>query len=877
MDVVVRARTTERAGRTGLTGPSRRARIETAFHEGAAAVPHLMERIDVRLDPSLLGSALATSVETQPDLPAITAPVVKELEDLVTTPRPFLRWDPIVEPVVVPRHPYTEAESQLTLVIRSGVDHPDGEDPYAIAILDPAAYAAQIKAAHPELDLEWRATSQRHIAPPKSSQFEAELHGRFDAAFGGIDPAAVRTALGVALRESGTLLDPTVADIDNPGERLPQPGIAFHSGPTAEVPDVTDPADLERGAGLTPGQYVVHATDELTLPYLPDPLARRFSMTFPDAGQGHHLFGLWAIEGVMLPYAGRWPEWRPYRMVLESGSVLGARSTAKVVRFAVPPGEQLRMNLSSALRREDLDLLGLWRSLPELIRSLDVVADAAADGWLWWLTPATQVRLVHAVPKPVEVPRTTVLVPVRVADGTDVRLFGGVDLHGPSTERLDVEAEWTEWVDDISKPAGPEQITVSAAAAATSVAYDEDLVVLGGEKDASIPLPDGTTLSVHAAVHQLGDTRHRTIDYRMRATTRYREYFDPRVLPTVDDVSVVGPATRLDVPNTARPNKPLVHDVIPLFRWHEETEPAQPFGLRRTRRSGLRVYLERPWYSSGDGELLGLALALGKDTLTENHVCLWGGDPAYLQAGPAHRSILPLTDLTHLVGLDDRREGGRPVGTPAVQTLVDVPGKPPVWVLGYEPVFSPERGLWFADIALDPGTAIWPFVRLALTRFQPSSLPEKHLSPVVLTDFVPLPPERTATLTRPDRRHARVVVTGPIGVPNMGIARLGFVESLLASRTMRARLERRVPGIPSDLGWETISSLDLPILGLQGTVVSWSGELELPLSVPPRRPGANQTWRVVLEEWETLPADATDGSGELSTQSRIVYADHLPL
>jgi hypothetical protein len=148
---------------------------------------------------------------------------------------------------------------------------------------------------------------------------------------------------------------------------------------------------------------------------------------------------------------------------------------------------------------------------------------------------------------------------------------------------------------------------------------------------------------------------------------------------------------------------------------------------------------------------------------------------------------------------------------------------------------------------------------------------------VVLTDFVPLPPERTATLTRPDRRHARVVVTGPIGVPDMGVEGMGFVESLLASRTMRARLERRVLAIPSDLGWETVASLDLPILGIDGTVVSWSGELELPLAVPPRRPGANQTWRVVLEEWETLPADANPGARELSTQSRVVYADHLPL
>jgi hypothetical protein len=472
-----------------------------------------------------------------------------------------------------------------------------------------------------------------------------------------------------------------------------------------------------------------------------------------------------------------------------------------------------------------------------------------------------------------------VLIPVRVNGGTDVRLFGGVDVHGPSTERLDVEAEWSEWVDDIAKPV-PERVAVKSAAASTTIRYHEDLAVLAGEQDVSVPMPDGSTIEVHAAVHQMGDTKHRDVDYRMRATTRYREYFDPRLLPTIDDVSLVGPPKPIDVPSTARPAKPVVHDVLPMFRWLEETEPEQPFGLRRTRRAGIRVYLERPWFSSGDGELLGLVLAFGSDAATADHVSLWGGDPAFVQEGPKNRSILPLTDVAHLIGLDDRREGGRPVGPPTPRTLVDVPGNPAVWVLGYEPEFSPERRMWFVDVALDPGSAIWPFVRLAVTRFQPSSLAGLHLSPVVLCDFVSVPPERTATLTRPDAQHARVIVTGPVGVPNLGSGPAKdapFAQWLLASRTMRVRLERRVTGVPSDLGWETERTVDLPILGIDGTSVSWSGEVELPGATALRRPGTSTTRRITVEEWEHLPADPGDGDRRRGSQSRIVYADHLPL
>ncbi len=872
LDLVVRERLARRREQRGQPTIGRRGQIEAMFAERAAALPRLMERTEAQTPATTYADVLISAVTTQPELSAGAATLVA-LADLVTTPRPFLRWDPVIEPALVPRHPYTEAESLLTLVVRSGVEGP-GDDGLTLTVVAPDVFAAQAQAEHPDLGLAWRGDSQRHVAPPKTSQYEAELHGMFDAAIGTGNPTAVAAALALALRESGTFLDATVADPVTPGARIPQPGIAFHSGPTAEVPTAPTPEDLGRGDPLTPGQYVVHDVDALVLPYLPDPIANGISLVFPDAGQDgrHRLSGLLAIEGVTLRYGGDWPLRQPLRFVLESGSELSGRVDGDAVRFALPPGEQLRMRLSSAIDRSSLDLLGLWRSLPAGLRAIDLLAEGAADGWFWWLTPATEVRLVHAVPRPVEAPRPTVLVPVRQPGDTDVTLVGGVDLHGPSTERLDVEAAWSEWVDDPTKPE-PTLVDAIAAAANTTVGYEEDLVILGGA-DQEVPLPDGNSLHVHRAIHQLGDTRHRTIDYRMRATTRYREYFDPRTVPTPDDLSVVGPVRQVDVPSSARPAKPVVADVLPLFRWYEQTEPEQPFALRRTRRAGLRIYLERPWYSSGDGELLGVVLAFGNNPLADDHVSQWGADPVFWQQGPALRSVLPLVDVAHLVGLDDRIEGGRPVGPPVPHTLRDVPGNPAVWVLGYRPEYSPERGRWFVDVALDPGAAFGPFVKLAVARLQPSSLPGLHLSPVVACDIVPLPLERTATVSRPDDRTARVIVTGPVGVPaglTDGHTR-GFAPMLVASRTLRARLETRVPSVPSDLGWRTVASLDLPVLGFEGTIVSWSGSLELPEDLPPRRPGSSETWRIVIEEWERLPADAPAGSS-----TRLVYADHLPL
>lgn len=885
VDRIVSARVGAAAGQVFSGGSGRRQQIETAFARAADQSAHLLRRTDVQTSPEVYGAALTALAAGQTGLlpsvglrggPSLGA-FLTLLGEVVSTPRPFLRWDPVIEPATVPRHPYTEGESLLRLVIRSGVEQAAPGD-LELTITEPALYAAQALGDHPGLGLQWREDSQRHLAPPKTSQFEAELHGAFDAAIGGGSPTEVRAALAIALRESGTFFQDTVADLANPGQRLPQPGIAFVVSPTAEEPEHATPADLPRGTAPTPGQYVVHDVDALELPYLPDPLAVGVSFRFPDAGRDHRLSGLLALEGTTLRYVGDWPDPRPFRFVLEAGAELGAVVEDHVVRVTVPPGEHLRIRMSSCLDRASLPLLGLWHSMPAVVQADPVLSEAAADGWFWWLTPSTEVRLVHAVPRPVEVPRPTVLLARRSPGDTDVRLLGAVDVHGPSTDRIDVEAAWSEWVDDVSKPA-PERVDAVAAAFGTSVAYEEDLVVLAGE-DGSVALPDGSALALHASKHQMGDTHHRDVDYSVRATTRYKEYFSPQVTPGVGDLSVVGPTRRIDVPNSARPARVVVRDVLPLFRWDERTEPAQPFGLRRTRRAGLRIYLDRPWYTTGDGELLGVVVSPSGDALVQGSVSQWGGDPVWFQQGPASRAALPLVDLLHLVGVDDRAVPGRPVGKPTTLPLVDVAGRPSAWVLGYQPEFSPKRNMWFVDVAFDPATAFWPFVRLAVARYQPSSLPGLHLGPVNICDFAQLAPERAATLTRPDDRHARVVVTGPIGLPQTPrgeTAPRSFADIVAASRVMRARLERHDASVGTDLGWVTVALQVLPILSAAGPIVSWSGQLELPQSIPARTPGNDPVWRVTVEEWERLPADPPAAGAAGGFEQRIVYADHFPL
>lgn len=838
------------------------------------------------LDPRVVARTLDPRV--RPDDVTAAVPTVTPL-------RPFLRWHPVEPPALVPRHAYGAGESLRHVVVRSGVS----QDPttLAITITPPETYGP----AHEQL--RYRATAERHLAPPKTSQSEAELHGAFDDAIGSTDPADHARALAIAARESGTFFDLEVHRLDDVTVSDPQPGIEL-----AHDPDVPPSVLAQRSLPLTPGeapvpcQYVVHDVEHLRLPYLPDRIARGISLVFPEAGRDRDIGFPFGTEGFTARYGGAWPQIAPFRLVLAGGDQLRGDLDDGVLTLALPPGDVQRFRLSSALDRDDLDVLGPWRMLPAPVRDDEDVADAAADGWLWALTPFDEITLVHAVPRPLEVPRPTLLRALRPGEGTtDVAFVGAVDVHGPSTEQLSAVVAWLDPVDDLSLPA-PQDRPSDGIAFTTPVRAEEDLAVLSAvAEDQRVELPGAGPVWIHRAVHHLGDTRHHTVHVRFRASTRFREYFDAEALApgprsedgVVDDgQSVVGPRVTVSVPSSARPAPPIVHSVLPLFRWDEETEPEQPVAVRRRRRAGLRIYLERPWYSSGEGELLGVLVAPGgNDAELDGVVSQWGADPVWVGAPVANRAMgVELDSLLRVAGLDDRPGHAHPVVPPATLPLTASPGWPQVTVLGYAPAFNTGRGLWCVDVAIDPGPRAWPFVRLAVARYQPDSLPGCHLSAPVRCDFAQLIPERTTSVARTGTREVRIVVSGPLGVRQVpaGASFPAPVEELRAAadphHEVIARLQRRDPDLPTDLGWETVNATELIVRGHGATTyeAAWVGTLRAPVEIPLRRPGDDPDWRVTVEEWERLQGDPADlGAGGRRPpglwEQRLVYADELQL
>jgi hypothetical protein len=346
-----------------------------------------------------------------------------------------------------------------------------------------------------------------------------------------------------------------------------------------------------------------------------------------------------------------------------------------------------------------------------------------------------------------------------------------------------------------------------------------------------------------------------------------------------DARSITGPTTRLSLPSTARPAAPVIHSVIPLFRWEEGTEPDQPFARRRRRRAGLRIYLQRPWYSSGEGERLGILIS--SNEAAAMHVSQWGADPMWVQKGPEKRNGLLIEDLFSAAGLD-HEPGTDPRVMTGTAKLAESGIE--VSVLGYLPEYQPSRGMWFVDVAFVPQSAYWPFVRLAVARYQPDSLTGLELSQTVTCDFAQLTPERMATVSRPDENTVRIVVSGPIGLR----ARLGrgaapdaqLAEQIRLNHRVLAKLERRDPAIDSDLGWEAVRITELAPAGIDdNAILAWLGQLDLIEPMAPARPGQDAQWRVTIEEWEGIEADPQpfDPAGPLPTAWRLTYADRLAL
>ncbi|MGA7271267.1 MAG: hypothetical protein WB239_09370, partial [Acidimicrobiia bacterium] len=822
----------------------------------------------------------------------------KDLDERVTPERRYLRYEPVASPVIVRRHPDTEGESLERMVIRSDLN------------LTPDQYVAlsDVVTATAGAVYQYTDSSQRHVAPPKAAVQTIELHGRLDGAFGnGGDPQA---AYRLALKEEGTFLDPAVVDPATGHKTIDVSADIAFVNPTA-TPIVT-----KRGAGLPQGAYLYRPGADLTLPYLPDPLA-----------VGAAFFGLPGQPGTTLvvPYTGggEWWDLNPFRVKLVGIKNGDGPASAQVVGgelvVTLPQAERVRCRVSTGLNKRGREVMAIWNLISEAARQ--ALEDESLQGRMWLLTPFRYLEFVHAVQHPLEVPVIN-FNPDRSLGSTFTGFSGTVDTHAKSTGRIDVDARWRDPIDSGAagdlpldgKDGRPLPDEKQAVAFGWEIAAYED----AAQVNRSAAANGGNE---RLSRHEFGDTKHRQVRYTPIATTRFREYFAPDLTEKPESIQRIGAEVELDVPNSARPAAPKVVYAVPTFGWEEESTPTS---TRRTRRGGgLRVYLERPWYSSGDGELLGV-VTLPPPKRVKPDAVIAGEAIAVERIGRAlhTRTMTPaeaglISELPHLLALDVLAASAQPYVTtwgkdpvwasfdpkPIVQhtdfprrtdasrsglSIAEAPGAT-VAVAAHEVHYDPDRELWYSDLEIPAGYAYFPFIRLALARFQPSSVDGAHLSSVVITDFAQLTADRTATVTLGDA-VATVTVSGvaPHNILATGITPFTPVgpgaPDLSRTRKVTVTLQSRPAGETSDLAWGDVRRVFLdPVkrrrTATKRTVESWSGKVAIPEDLSGRG-----THRLLIQEHEYF---ATDTDPDIHppvsyyyrpySRSRVVYVDTFEL
>jgi hypothetical protein len=759
----------------------------------------------------------------------------------------YARLEPVAPPEVVMRRSRTAGESLHHLVIRTNWDS---------AAADTAAV-------------------ERHLLPPRTSQLQAEQHGMFDTPTG-LDPNAYDMICARA-----------------PGEL------------TGGVPDPANSGQPYYDVDVL--SFPVEGTNTAQLPWLADPFAR-----------GAALYGLPGLapgetKRVDFGPADDWPSMRPLRLRLVegSGSPVPIAGSGRGLEVRLGKGDVAEVELSSYLLDDDLRQLQVWRwfaheATPPYSPALVATRrKEALDGRVWLLTPKQKLVLVCATREPLAEPRFQAPQVVRQLDQNHAIVSDTLKINRKSTGSVELRAEWTDPVDDL---------TGSIWEPAKQVVKTADL---GETRVAKTPVTDTLPVSHR---HDFSDTKYHRVTYTAVAKSRFAEYFAERrkvtltgttavvldsrgvsrhceeVVPAGGDTRYVrgtdydmdylagtirrstgshipdggqvevgflppisrqsapadpadpaDPARPVTVLSTARPAPPQPLYVVPTFGWDVQRPSQDPVlagdVLSRRRGNGLRVYLDRPWWSSGGEEQLAVVL-LNPAELTDElrpYITAWGMDPVF-HSTPMSQT---LPQQANFVGAS--KPGPLPLAERSTQQVT---------IAAYPVVADLRRTLWYCDLELTAGTSYFPFVRLALARYQPNAMAGVELSRVALADFAQLAPDRWVSLSYVPNNDIRITV--------IGHSYLATAGSAINYSRLSATLERRDPNIPGELGWVPAGEFPLSDgAAFTGGRTSWIRTIHLPV------PRGSEPMRIVIREYERF---TNNSAGE-----RLVFTDTVEI
>ena len=294
-------------------------------------------------------------------------------------------------------------------------------------------------------------------------------------------------------------------------------------------------------------------------------------------------------------------------------------------------------------------------------------------------------------------------------------------------------------------------------------------------------------------VRMIPRTRHEELMRSASGTARFGQWLTPGEDPSAPKDPTDLAAEEIWLDSGIRPSEPVTKTPIPAFEWND-------LGTEVHRKTVVRIPLGRGWFSSGEGERLGVvvwppgsldAVATipldGKTAPRPRQVPLpefvdedlgpggkfvtrWGSDPTRPVDSRAQRdpNLPGFLDPSAFKDLDASTQSGErfsvelvpealmPVRRDAIapagaeNSVTNPPVTLAVSLVTYEPLFDVETEEWYVDVSLDHAFEACPFVRLGLVRYQRHAPRELQVSfPTV--QWVQLLPERGAWLITEDQ------------------------------------------------------------------------------------------------------------------------------
>lgn len=651
-----------------------------------------------------------------------------------------------------------------------------------------------------------------HVLPPAVSLRIAEKHGLFDGM-----PAADSWRLISSHRGRLGFENPEGKTADEPGD---------------DQVTIREPS----------------AAKEIYAPYLPDPMVRQAVLVLPDGGG----------SAAMPPFDDLPRGMRGRRLARSCSLVVGpggqrikATVKGRQVTITVPRGRVQEIRIAARLSRADIAIAAFahndWHPLLAgddmgAAEARKELAIAAASGEAPLLAPSRTVRIVYATPRPLTEPAFgRPLILPRSPNATTATLADdALALDRPSTGRIDIYARWDDPVDD---PADSAWRTTRNELHAGGVTIDEN--------DGNPLAPDAIETPARSPLaHDFGDTRHHRVTYRAVGTSRFVGFYPASLTENPQNVTRQSSPVTLHVPSTAPPAPPDIAYVVPTFRRSGPSGDGRIAAVEQNTAQigeGLRVYMNRGWFSSGAGEQLALIVGTPNTpgALLPN-VSAWGMNPL--------RDAAPLPgplQLAHVWGGATRFNAWPLDGGTVGMVACDV-------------AFSDEHGLPFADIVFLSQRAFMPFVRLALARYQPHAIDGCKLSRIVHADFVPLAPGRAVTVRK----------TGP-ATWHLSMRGYSYRQPGHGTSHVQAHIECMDSALPETAAsWRPLGEpVILKASSTETWRYHWTGQVRIDdqrlLAIRWRR-------RLVIQEFE--PFESAGGPDvPLADRSRLISAHAVPI